>query len=179
MDMVGFGGISGGSYNRGVHVSGAMSRVETENGLLSINGTGGGQQGAGHNVGVFCDAGGQISVLGAGNLQVAGKGGSGSGDFNRGVAATGNSSGFYAHAGNLVLNGTGGGTGSSAFNSGVFFDAGSRVHLDGAGTLNVVGVGGNTSGDQNRGVKKMVNGHWISTSESRGCPASGGIRTSQ
>ena len=152
LDLVGFGGISDGSYNRGVHVSGAMSRVETENGLLSINGTGGGQQGAGHNVGVFCDAGGQISVLGAGNLQVAGKGGSGSGDFNRGVAATGNSSGFYAHAGNLVLNGTGGGTGSSAFNSGVFFDAGSRVHLDGAGTLNVVGVGGNTSGDQNRGV---------------------------
>lgn len=152
LDLVGFGGISDGSYNRGVHVSGAMSRVETENGLLSINGTGGGQQGAGHNVGVFCDAGGQISVLGAGNLQVAGKGGSGSGDFNRGVAATGNSSGFYAHAGNLVLNGTGGGTGSSAFNSGVFLDAGSRVHLDGAGTLNVVGVGGNTNGDQNRGV---------------------------
>ena len=166
MDMVGFGGIAGGSYNRGVHVSGAMSKVETANGLLSIKGTGGGRLGAGHNVGVLCDAGGQVSVLGAGNLQVTGTGGSGSGDYNRGLAATGNLSGFYAHAGNLVLNGTGGGTGNSAFNSGVFLDAGSRAHLEGSGALNVIGRGGFTNGDQNRGV--LVAGETTVVSSSAG-----------
>ena len=166
MDMVGFGGISGGSYNRGVHVSGAMSRVETVNGLLSIKGTGGGRLVAGHNVGVFCDAGGQVSVLGTGNLQVTGKGGSGSGDFNRGLAATGNLSGFYARTGNMVLNGTGGGIGNSAFNSGVFLDAGSRAHLEGSGALNIIGRGGSTNGDQNRGV--LVAGETTVISSSAG-----------
>ncbi len=148
----GFGGISGGNYNRGVHVSGAMSRVKTEDGFLSVTGTGGGRSDAAHNVGVLCDAGGLISVLGAGNLQVVGEGGFAAGGFDRGVAATGSMSGFYVHSGNLALEGTGGGIGNSASNSGVFLDAGSRVQLDGAGTLSVVGTGGSTDGDQNRGV---------------------------
>ena len=148
----GFGGVSGGNYNRGVHVSGAMSRVETEDGFLSVRGTGGGRSDAAHNVGVLCDAGGQISVLGAGNLQVVGEGGFAAGGFNRGVAATGSMSGFYVHSGNLALEGTGGGIGNSASNSGVFLDAGSRVQLDGSGTLTVNGLGGKTDGDQNRGV---------------------------
>jgi Ca2+-binding RTX toxin-like protein len=166
MDIVGFGGISGGNYNRGVHVSGAKSRVETVNGLLSIKGTGGGRLGAGHNVGVFCDAGGQVSVLGTGNLQVTGKGGSGSGDFNRGLAATGSLSGFYARAGNMVLNGTGGGIGNSVFNSGVFLDAGSRANLEGSGALSIIGRGGLTNGDQNRGV--LVAGETTVVSSSAG-----------
>ena len=166
MDMVGFGGIASGDYNRGVHVSGAMSRVETVNGLLSIKGTGGGRLSAGHNVGVFCDAGGQVSVLGTGNLQVTGKGGFGSGDFNRGLAATGSLSGFYARTGNMVLNGTGGGIGNSAFNSGVFLDAGSRANLEGSGALNIIGRGGLTNGDQNRGV--LVAGETTVVSNSAG-----------
>ncbi len=152
MNLAGLGGISGGNYNRGVHVTGAMSRVETEDGFLTVNGTGGGRSNSGHNVGVLCDAGGQIGALRAGNLQVVGAGGFAGGDFNRGVAATGSMSGFYVHSGNLDLHGTGGGIGNSASNIGVFLDAGSRVQLEGAGTLSIVGAGGSTDGDQNRGV---------------------------
>jgi filamentous hemagglutinin family protein len=72
----GIGG-SGADYNEGVKLSGSFAGVQTKNGKITINGTGGGNGTVGTgNRGVYV-IGTQIQVTGAGDLEITGRGGQG------------------------------------------------------------------------------------------------------
>ena len=155
INITGTASTMGTSTNIGINVLDS-SFIETNNGLLTLNGTGGGNGTGGNNTGLFVGGSGQVRSIGTGNLSITAMGGNGVAN-NHGVDL--NTVGQVNSAGgNIDIIGT---CTASQPGIGVVIDGvNTGVNQSGAGTLDVSGSGG----INNSGVTIRNNGRIRSTS---------------
>ena len=113
--------------------------IQTEDGTITLTGTGGGGVGgkATFNMGLFL-SGAHIKTIGTGQIDLNGTGGAGV-DRNMGVICSSGSL-VETSSGNIDITGNGGGTGD--LNCGFRIEAGSIVRALSTGNLTVTGTGG-------------------------------------
>ncbi len=156
ISIVGLGG-GNESGNHGV----MLSDIDTINSSgtgefaasISINGTGG--DGTEHNYGVFLDESTTDITSTVGNLTIVGQGGTGSGDFNRGINVQNGASVTVANAPLSVV-----GTAGSGNSEGVRLSNISSGHLlsTGGGAVSITGTGSGSEPDFEAGDVSVVGG---------------------
>ena len=101
IEVTGVGGVSNAINRVGVYVSGAMAKIQSTNGDVTVNGTGGGNGISRLYYGILTDSSATINAGGSGNLTLIGKGGTG---FSRdhGVVSE---SGTWSAGGNISITG--------------------------------------------------------------------------
>lgn len=166
LTIAGTAGNTSGNNNIGVYlwVASGTSSIQTNNGNISINGTGGGSGASVNNYGIHSN-GGAIVAGGNGTITLTGNGGNRTGTGaasanNHGIYLLQNT-GFTTNNGNISVTGYGGGaTGTTStlagLNTGVFVGNGSYFNAGGSGFTTVLGEGGSnstgSSGSSNYGV---------------------------
>jgi filamentous hemagglutinin family protein len=148
-----------GGISVGVYVYGAASSVQTANGALTINGTGGAGTGT-NNPGVSVEQG-AVRTTGTGAINVTGVGG-----FEGvGVIVSGSTGTITTANGNITVTGTGGGGGANDI-VGVLvtnISGGGTIASTGTGQVTLTGTGGSSTGDGNTGIRVEGAGSSIST----------------
>src|SRR5690606_2435314 len=153
IDIIGEGNqVTTGTGNHGILVHGNTTRIATDIGRITLNGTGGGAEGAeGLNQGIrIVDA--EIIANAGGAIELVGTGGNGTAD-DRSLP----SSGIHVYGaqitaidGDIDIYGTGGDN-NGAYNTGVLLEEG-IIYASGNGIINVQGTGGQGLGSDNFGV---------------------------
>ena len=152
--VTGFGGLSTGSFNAGVHLQDANTAITSSGSDVKVSGTAGGTGASASNVGVDCATGSRISAGGNGSVEVSGVGGDSTASQQYGVSLNGANTLVTSSGGNVSVSGTGGGTVSSGANYGVYVTGAAKISAGVNGNVSVVGQGGNStgSGASNYGV---------------------------
>lgn len=143
-------GGTGTHSNLGVFINGEASQITSQDGSISLTGTGG----AGDeifNSGVWLSA--PVESQGTGSIDIVGIGGSGS-DSSRGITVSGTATEVSVAAGAITIAGTGG-SGDGGNNGGVQMTNGATINSTAtgaeAGAITVTGTGG-SGADWNNGV---------------------------
>lgn len=163
IQVIGIGGAGAGEGNRGVHFAGASTITSTGTdqhaAKIFIDGRGG-TAGTDRNDGVLFQAS-EVRTV-AGNVQIVGTGGNGTGFSNNGIAFVDSmitSTGAGDSGGTIELVGTAGN--GTDFNRGVFLRGATFSSTDGNILIN--GIGGNPTGGSNRAIE-INNGTVIESS---------------
>ncbi len=161
ISLAGTSGDTNGNINVGVYVYGASSNVQTVNGAITVNGTGGTGPGT-NNPGVSVELG-AIHSTGTGSVTVIGVGGL----DGHGVIVSGSTGAILTANGALSITGTGGGGTAAGINGIVVTDVGSgsgSIGSTGSGTVNLAGTGGSSSGLNNAGIRIAESGAMVFSS---------------
>ena len=150
LDIDGTGGLSTGTQNLGVFVTGTNSKITSTGGNVVIKGQGGGMSGVNdRNFGVAVGGTGIIKPSGNGNLIITGIGGNGTGLYNEGILVESANSEIGSSGGNVTLIGTAG-TGTGGIGVDAF--TGGKINVGGTGTLTIIGTAGPGTDAENVGV---------------------------
>jgi hypothetical protein len=165
IDVDGTGTGTTDSDNIGVHVIDGGVIQSTGSAIVDVMGTGGNAVDTGDGVRVSA-ANSAITTSSTGNIIVNGQGGSGSGQFNRGVRVQGggtiSSTGTGATAGTITVGGTGGASGTSG-NHGISVSGTNSLITSVDGNIGLTGQGGTGSADQQIGIVLLSGGQVTST----------------
>lgn len=165
IDIDGMGTGTTGSDNIGVHVINGGVIQSTGSATVDVMGTGGNAVATGDGVRVSA-ANSAITTSSNGNIIVNGQGGSGTGQFNRGVRVQDggaiSSTGTGATAGTITVGGTGGASGTSG-NHGISVSGTNSLITSVDGDIGLTGQGGTGSSDQQIGIVLLSGGQVTST----------------
>ncbi|MFO0879483.1 MAG: hypothetical protein U0840_19215 [Gemmataceae bacterium] len=139
----------------GVTVQSGAIVTTTDNGAVTVSGTGGSAPGS-FNHGVIVIGTNSAITSGGGNVSVTGKGGGDAGLFNinMGVSVANGGQITAGGSGSVTVHGTGG-AGSGSNNYGVLVTTAGKITTEGSGSVTVHGTGGAGSDKENHGVMVM------------------------
>ncbi|MEL6812553.1 MAG: HYR domain-containing protein, partial [Bacteroidota bacterium] len=146
INFTGNGSADGNGFNYGIRLQNSGTSVTTMDGLINMQGTGGGDgmQSGNFNTGVLIITSALVEATGSGSIMINGQGGQSTGSFNRGVDVE-SSAIIRSNGGGISINGTGGIGNSQAM--GIVFINGPTVEDTNGGSITMNGVGGSGTGN--------------------------------